>query len=66
MEKLKNYIVHWTESNDFRIEVNARDEAHAEEIFEQMYSDDNEAVSKKAEADLYDSSYEVFDVEEDK
>ena len=64
MEKLKTYMVHWTESKDFKLEVKARDEAHAEEVFEKMYSEDYEK-KVKPEADFYDGSYEVFDVEEE-
>ena len=32
MEKLKNYVVYWTETKDLRLWVKARDEAHAEEV----------------------------------
>ena len=65
MEKLKDYVVYWTETKEWKVWVNARDATHAEEVFEQMYSDDYEKKIKP-EADCYDGSYEVDFVEEDK
>ena len=65
MKKLKSYVVYWTETNEFRLWVKARDEAHAEEVFEQMYQDDYEKKVKD-EADFYDGTYSFGWAEEDK
>ena len=65
MKKLKDYVVYWTESKEWKVWVKARDETHAEEVFEQMYSDDYEKKIKP-EADNYDGSYAVDFVEEEK
>ena len=65
MKKLKKYMVHWTEYKHFRLEVKARDEAHAEEVFQQMYSEDYEK-KVKPEEDFYEGTYEFDYAEEEK